>query len=99
MDGVIASNTTVSRPGLRSSLSAEPGGLSGGPLRELSTRMVQRIHLLTGGRLPVIGVGGILDAAGAREKLDSGAVLVQLYTGLIYRGPGLVKEIVSDLNR
>jgi dihydroorotate dehydrogenase len=98
MDGVIATNTTVSRPGLHSTLADETGGLSGAPLRALSTRMVGRIHQLTGGKLPVIGVGGILNAADAREKLDAGAVLVQVYTGLIYTGPGLVEEILLGID-
>lgn len=99
MDGVIATNTTVTRPGLHSPLAGEAGGLSGAPLRTLSTCMVRRIHQSTGGDLPVIGVGGILDPAGAREKLEAGAVLVQVYTGLVYSGPGLVKKILKDLNR
>ncbi len=97
MDGVIATNTTLQREGLRSNRSGETGGLSGAPLRDLSTRMVKRIHSLTSGKLPVIGVGGILDAEGAKEKLDAGASLVQVYTGLVYRGPGLVRKICQEL--
>jgi dihydroorotate dehydrogenase len=97
MDGVIATNTTVARPGLLSTMAKESGGLSGEPLRQLSTQMVNRIHNLTGGKLPVIGVGGVLDANSAREKLDAGAVLVQVYSGLVYRGPGLVKEILLGI--
>jgi dihydroorotate dehydrogenase len=61
--------------------------------------MVKRIYSLTGGQLPVVGVGGILTAAGAREKLEAGAVLIQIYTGLVYSGPGLVKDILLDLQR
>ena len=97
MDGVIATNTTITRPGLRSPLADETGGLSGEPLRALSTQMVKRIHMLTGGQLPVIGAGGVMNAADAREKMDAGAVLIQVYTGLIYTGPGLVKEILVGL--
>ena len=97
MDGVIVSNTTVSRQGVLSSLAGETGGLSGGPLREMSTRMVRLVHQRTGGKLPVIGVGGIRDTTGVLEKLDAGAVLVQLYTGLVYEGPGLVKRILREL--
>lgn len=95
MDGVIATNTTTSRESLRSPMAAESGGLSGAPLRRLSTEMVRKIHNRTGGRLPVIGVGGVEDAESAQEKLDAGAVLVQVYTGLVYTGPALVKTILK----
>lgn len=97
MDGVIASNTTLSREGLNSPLAAEAGGLSGAPLRALSTQMVRKIADRTSGRLAIIGVGGVGDVASAKEKLDAGASLVQLYTGLIYQGPGLVKQICREL--
>ena len=97
IDGVIATNTTISRPGVKSPLAGETGGLSGAPLRAMSTRMVQQIHRRSGGKLPVIGVGGISCAADAREKLDAGAVLVQVYTGMIYMGPGMVKTILAEL--
>jgi len=99
MDGVIATNTTVSRQGLHSPLAGESGGLSGAPLRALSTAMVRKIHQRTQGRLPIVGVGGIANAADADEKLDAGATLVQLYTGLIYAGPGVVKAIVRGLRQ
>jgi dihydroorotate dehydrogenase len=95
MDGVIATNTTVERPGLRSRCREETGGLSGVPLRKRSTEVVRRIHTLTNGRLPIIGVGGIFGPEDAREKLDAGAVLVQVYTGLIYQGPSLVRVILE----
>lgn len=98
MDGVIAANTTISRKGARSSLASQTGGLSGVPLRARSTEIVRQISLLTGGKLPVIGVGGVDDANSAREKLDAGAALVQVYTGLVYQGPGLVKKILMGLN-
>lgn len=97
MDGVIAANTTIEREGLSSPLSQESGGLSGEPLRRRSTELVRQIHALAGDRLPVIGVGGVCDVASAREKLAAGAALVQIYTGLVYRGPGLIREIVSQL--
>lgn len=98
MDGVIATNTTIGREGLRSMVGEESGGLSGLPLRQRSTEMVRQIHLRTGGRLPIIGVGGIASPSDAQEKLDAGASLVQVYTGMIFRGPGLVREIVGQGN-
>jgi dihydroorotate dehydrogenase len=97
MDGVIATNTTVERDGLQSALAYEMGGLSGAPLRERSTEIVRYIHRITQGRLPIIGVGGVSDALDAREKLDAGASLVQVYTGLVYRGPGIVRDILRGL--
>jgi dihydroorotate dehydrogenase len=97
MDGVIATNTTLDRQGLQSAKAREPGGLSGAPLRKKSLAMVRRIVESTGGRLPVIGAGGIVQPDDARQMLDSGASLVQVYTGLIYSGPGLVKDILMRL--
>ena len=97
MDGVISTNTTLGRGGIRSPLAGEAGGLSGAPLCSCSTQMVRKIIQRSAGKLPVIGVGGILGPADAREKLDAGASLVQVYTGLVYRGPGLVKEILNGL--
>jgi dihydroorotate dehydrogenase len=108
MDGVIATNTTLSRDGLKpprvanvlptsQSPAIETGGLSGAPLRQRSTQIVQKIYSRTGGKLPVIGVGGVMSADDAREKLDNGALLVQVYTGLVYAGPGLVKNILVSL--
>lgn len=97
MDGIIATNTTVDRSGLSSPFRDETGGLSGIPLRERSTEMVRHIHKLTGGELPIVGVGGIFSAEDAREKLEAGATLIQVYTGLVYRGPGLVREILEGL--
>ena len=99
MDGVIATNTTLSRAGVQSQLAGESGGLSGLPLFDLSLKMVGKIIHRTGGQLPVIGVGGIFNATGVQKMLDAGAVLVQLYTGLIYEGPGLVKRILQDLQK
>jgi dihydroorotate dehydrogenase len=97
MDGVIITNTTVDRSGLVSSHREETGGLSGVPLRERSTEMVRYIHRLTGGELPIVGVGGIFSAEDAREKLNAGATLIQVYTGLVYQGPGLIREILEGL--
>lgn len=97
LDGIVATNTSLRRDGLRSDMAGEAGGLSGAPLRECSTEVVATINALTGGNLPIIAVGGVMDAASAKEKLEAGATLVQLYTGLVYRGPGVVKEILSGL--
>lgn len=97
MDGVIATNTTLRREGLRSPSANETGGLSGAPLTTLSTDIVRKIHARTQGKLPIIGAGGIMSPEDAKAKLDAGAVLVQVYTGLIYAGPGLVKAIVKGL--
>ncbi len=103
IDGVIATNTTTSRAGLAelnretAKLAQEAGGLSGAPLRQISTDMIRKITRRTNGALPIIGVGGILSVEDAKEKLDAGAVLVQVYTGLIYAGPGLVSQIVTGL--
>jgi dihydroorotate dehydrogenase len=93
--GIIATNTTIGRSGLASRderLASEAGGLSGRPLTEISAKTVAHIHAETGGALPIIGVGGILDPSDAARLMDAGASLVQLYTGLIYRGPGLVRR-------
>jgi dihydroorotate dehydrogenase len=97
MDGVIATNTTTSREGLQTPLAREAGGLSGVPLRQRSTEMIRQIHTRTQGKLPIIGVGGVSNAEDVKEKLDAGAALVQLYTGLIYEGPGLVQKILRGL--
>lgn len=97
VDGVIATNTTTDRAGLRSVAAAEAGGLSGRPLAARATAMVAEIHRRTGGRLPIIGVGGVATAADARARLDAGATLVQLYTSLVYEGPGVVRRIVRGL--
>lgn len=95
MDGVIISNTTTSRPNLHSSMASEIGGLSGKPLKTMNTEMVRKVVMRTGGELPVIASGGILSPRDAQEKIDAGASLVQVYTGLIYTGPELVKDILN----
>lgn len=99
VDGIIATNTTTARVGIPARYAALPGGLSGAPLRGQSTAIVRYIASQTGGRLPIIGVGGIMTPADALEKLDAGAHLIQLYTGLIYSGPGLVRAINQAIYR
>jgi len=95
VDGVVATNTTLSRDGVAGLAHAEEtGGLSGAPLRKRATEVIGRLARALDGALPIIGVGGIASDADANEKLDAGATLVQLYTGLIYRGPGLVVDCV-----
>jgi dihydroorotate dehydrogenase len=98
MAGMIATNTTLSRDGLSRPNRERPGGLSGRPLAARSTAVVAAIHRLSGGKLPVIGVGGIFTAADIRTKLEAGAQLVQLYTALIYQGPGLPGRLLRELN-
>jgi len=90
--GIIATNTTLARPGRFSGV-GEAGGLSGAPLRARSTQIINYISRATQGRLPIVGVGGITDEAGAGEKLDAGATLLQIYTGMIYRGPFLARRL------
>jgi dihydroorotate dehydrogenase len=98
IDAVIATNTTVSRKGVEHLPgSREPGGLSGAPLRALATAVVAKFRRALPESVAIVGVGGIASAPDAREKLDAGASLVQLYTALVYRGPGLVGEIVRGL--
>jgi len=103
VDGIIATNTTITRDHLRTDQSrvaaCGDGGLSGMPLRERSTRRVADLYRLTGGRVPLIGVGGIFTAEDAWEKIAAGASLVQLYTGFIYRGPGIAREINQGLEQ
>ena len=104
IDGIVAGNTTRSRDGLKS-LSAEEieeignGGLSGAPLYEKNLALVRYIHDKTRGRLPIIGVGGIMSGPQAAEMLDAGASLVEIYTGFIYEGPAIVRKINSYLQK
>lgn len=97
--GVIATNTTIDKNGLYSaeSLTKQAGGLSGKPLTKKSTEVIKYLHTKSNGAFPIIGVGGIHSAADALEKLEAGASLVQIYTGFIYEGPGLVKRILKGL--
>ncbi len=98
IDGVIASNTTSSRQGVEGLPYAhEAGGLSGKPLTDLATSVVQELHNVLQGRLPIIAAGGIMNGTDAQAKLKAGASLVQLYTGLIYRGPTLIREVAEAL--
>ncbi len=98
VDGLIATNTTIERPdGLTSAKKTEPGGLSGRPLFGPSTRVLSRMYELTEGRIPIIGVGGVEDGDGAYAKIRAGASLVQLYSALVFRGPGLARRINNDL--
>jgi dihydroorotate dehydrogenase len=98
IDGVIATNTTISRTAVKGAAHAEEtGGLSGRPLTASSTEVIRTLARALDGALPIIGVGGILSGEDAREKVAAGAALVQLYTGLIYRGPDLVAECVKAL--
>ena len=103
IDGIIATNTTVSRANLRTDerrvAACGEGGLSGKPLKDSSTRMIATLYALTGGRIPLIGVGGIFTAEDAWEKISAGASLVQLYTGFIYQGPRIAQQISEDLGK
>jgi len=98
IDAVIATNTTVARPGLEQEpLAKEAGGLSGRPLKALSTAVIRKLYAHLQGKIPIIGVGGIETAEDAWEKLVAGAELVQIYSVLIYEGPGIVRKIVREL--
>lgn len=98
VDGVTATNTTLSRAGVENNAHhKQAGGLSGAPLKEQSTRVITQLNQALAGKLPIIGVGGIQSLSDAREKLAAGASLVQVYTGFIYRGPPLVRELVQGL--
>lgn len=97
VDGIAISNTTLSRSGVSGPHAREAGGLSGRPLFHRSTVMLARVYEATGGKIPLIGIGGIDSGATALAKIEAGATLVQLYTGLIYEGPGLIKRIKSHL--
>src|SRR5690606_37493307 len=98
LDGLIISNTTIARPGVTGSAAREEGGLSGAPLFERSTIVLAKMRRLVGPALPIIGVGGVHSTETALEKMRAGADLVQLYTGLIYEGPGLAGRIVRGLD-
>jgi dihydroorotate dehydrogenase len=98
-DGIVATNTTTSREALRSTRAAESGGLSGAPLRHRATDACRRIYRRTAGRIPIIGVGGISSAEDAYERIRAGASLVQIYTALIYEGPGVFRRMNRGLLR
>ncbi len=99
--GIVATNTTISRSGLRTPTAEVDamgaGGLSGLPVKDKSTEVIRYLHQRSAGKIPMIAAGGIFNAADAKEKLDAGAVLVQVYTGFIYEGPAIVKKICKGL--
>jgi dihydroorotate dehydrogenase len=101
IDGIIATNTTISRQGLKTDhkrlQEIDNGGLSGKPLRERSTEVIRFLRERLNADIPIIGVGGIMNAADAIEKIDAGANLIQVYTGFIYEGPALIKSINKAL--
>ena len=100
IDGVIATNTTLSRSAVQGLAHAEEaGGLSGAPVLEASNQVIRWLKTELGTTIPIIGVGGIMSALDAQSKIDAGAALVQLYTGIIYQGPALVAECCRQLRR
>jgi dihydroorotate dehydrogenase len=103
LDGIVATNTTIGREGLKTEKlrikQIGEGGLSGLPLKDQSTRIIKYIHERSGGKIPIIGVGGIHSVEDALEKLNAGASLIELYTGFVYEGPGLIKRINKELVR
>ena len=103
LSGIVATNTTLDRPETKHTSSEkiykEVGGLSGAPLKDKSTEMIRRIYRLTKGKIPIIGVGGIFTADDAWNKITAGASIVQLYTGLVFEGPGIAKSIVKGLKK
>lgn len=101
IDGLVATNTTLDRSALTTEKrvldAIGAGGLSGKPLEKRATAVIRYIHEKSAGRIPIIGVGGIHSAADAKQKLEAGAVLVQLYTGFVYEGPGLIRNILKKI--
>lgn len=100
VDGLIISNTTIDKQNLNSAeeLTSQVGGLSGAPLKSRSTELIAQIYYLTGGKVPIIGVGGVFSGADAYEKIQAGASYVQLYTSLIYHGPPIVDKVKRELD-
>jgi dihydroorotate dehydrogenase len=96
MDGIIVTNTTLARDGLRSEQRGESGGLSGSPLRLRSEAILRHVVRRINGKIPIVSVGGIMNPEDAKCRLELGATLIQIYTGLIYQGPGLVKKILVE---
>ncbi|CFX20302.1 Dihydroorotate dehydrogenase (quinone) [Candidatus Filomicrobium marinum] len=99
VDGIAVSNTTLARPGISGAIARQGGGLSGRPLFDRSTAMLGRVYVATEGKIPLIGIGGIDSGERALTKIRAGATLIQLYTGLIFNGPGLIKSITQRLAR
>jgi dihydroorotate dehydrogenase len=95
LDAIIATNTTINRADIKADpLAQEKGGLSGAPLGHRSTKVIESFHQAVGGKIPIIGVGGIMSPLDAQEKIEAGATLLQLYSGFIYHGPRLIREIL-----
>lgn len=99
IDALIVSNTTISRPSLKSSESGEAGGLSGRPLKELALEQLRKFRAASGGEIPLIGAGGIENADDAWERIVAGASLIQLYSAMVYEGPGIARRIAADLTK
>ena len=99
IDGIVATNTTLQRPNENHKVYTEQGGCSGAPLRQQSTEMIRHIYAYTNGTLPIVGVGGIMNADDAWEKITAGATLIQAYAGFVFEGPGLTKAIVNGLHK
>jgi dihydroorotate dehydrogenase len=97
LGALIVSNTTISRPALRSPLAGETGGLSGAPLKDLALERLRQFRRATGGALPLVGVGGIASAEDAWQRIRAGASLVQLYSAMVYQGPGIARRILRGL--
>ena len=97
VDALIVSNTTVSRPPLNSRFAGEQGGLSGAPLKPLALKALRDFRSASGGEIPLIGVGGIASADDAWERIRAGASLVQLYSAMVYEGPGIAQRIARGL--
>ena len=94
LQGIVATNTTIDRAGVGGPESNQTGGLSGAPMRDKSTEIIRHIHRVTAGKLPIIGVGGVMTTEDYQQKLDAGASLVQTYTGFVYRGPAVVRHLL-----
>ena len=99
IDGIVATNTTLERPNETDKVYQEQGGCSGSPLKNQSTAMIHHIYSYTNGTLPIVGVGGIMNADDAWDKITAGATLLQAYAGFVFEGPSLTKSIVNGLNR
>ena len=97
IDAIIVSNTTVSRPALKSRYASEQGGLSGAPLKPLALEALRRFRRASGGEMPLIGVGGIASADDAWERIRAGANLIQLYSAMVFEGPGIARRIARGL--
>ena len=98
IDGIIATNTTISRNNLKSSYQHEKGGLSGAPIFEMSTRVLAQLYSITEGKIPLIGVGGVFTGEQLFQKIQAGASLVQIYSALIYSGFSVTNKILRELD-